>query len=147
MYRSFTAANFNNCFIPRIFCGKKINTSKLETLQECALGLVFCDQNSTYDCVTSVLSIASNVWRLKFSSDCTNLIQHTEIVYWLTLWQILEIGRDMCHLYQPKFPTYTQGFRSFENSGSKLWNSWPHTIKNINDINEFKKNIIEWCHT
>ena len=31
-----------------MFCGKK-NTSKLEKLQERALRLVFCDQNSSYD--------------------------------------------------------------------------------------------------
>ena len=55
--------------------------------------------------------------------------------------------RDKCRLHQPQFHTYTYGFRSFKYSGSKLWNSLPRAIKNTNDINEFKKNITEWCQT
>ena len=55
--------------------------------------------------------------------------------------------RDKCRLHQPQFHTYTYGFKSFKYSGSKLWNSLPRAIKNTNDINEFKKNITEWCQT
>ena len=55
--------------------------------------------------------------------------------------------RDRRRLNQPRFHTYTYGFRSFRYSGSKLWNSLPRAIKNTNDINEFKKNITEWCQT
>ena len=49
--------------------------------------------------------------------------------------------------HKARFHTYTYGFRSFRYSGSKLWNSLPRAIKNTNDINEFKKNITEWCQT
>ena len=48
IYRSFIAAKFNYCPISWMFCGKK-NTSKLEKLQERALRLVICVQNSSYD--------------------------------------------------------------------------------------------------
>ena len=48
IYRSFIAANFNHCPISWMICGEK-NTSKLEKIQERALRLVFCDQNSSYD--------------------------------------------------------------------------------------------------
>ena len=48
IYRSFIAANFNYSPIFWIFFGKK-NTYKLEKLQERALRLAFCDQNSSYD--------------------------------------------------------------------------------------------------
>ena len=55
--------------------------------------------------------------------------------------------RDTCGLHQPQFHTYTYEFKSFRYAGSKLWNSLPCAIKNTNDINEFKKNITEWCQT
>ena len=55
--------------------------------------------------------------------------------------------RDKYHLHQPQFHTYTYGFRSFKYSGSKLWNSLPRAIQNTNDINEFEKNVTEWCQT
>ena len=55
--------------------------------------------------------------------------------------------RDRRRLNQPRFHTYTYGFRSFRYSGSKPWTSLPRAIKNTNDINEFEKNITEWCQT
>ena len=151
IYRSFIAANFNYCPISWIFCGKK-NTTKLEKLQERALRLVFCDKTATHDDLLK----RGNFLSLKaFRTRCL-AVEVYKCVHGLNPTYLNDLFteplanynfRDKCRLHQPQFHTYTYGFRSFKYSGSKLWNSLPRAIKNTNDINEFKKNITEWCQT
>ena len=151
IYRSFIAANFNYCPISWMFCGKK-NTSKLEKLQERALRLVFCDQNSSYDDLLKRGNFLSlKAYRIKCLAvevfKCVHGVNPTYLKRLFTEPLANYNLRDRRRLNQPRFHTYTYGFRSFRYSGSKLWNSLPRAIRNTNDINEFKKNITEWCQT
>ena len=151
IYRSFIAANFNYCPISWMFCGKK-NTSKLEKLQERALRLVFCDQISSYDDLLKRGNFLSlKAYRIKCLAvevfKCVHGFNPTYLNRLFTEPLAIYNLRDRRRLNQPRFHTYTYGFRSFRYSGSKLWNSLPRAIKNTNDINEFKKNITEWCQT
>ena len=151
IYRSFIAANFNYCPISWMFCGKK-NTSKLEKLQERALRLVFCDQISSYDDLLKRGNFLSlKAYRIKCLAvevfKCVHGFNPTYLNRLFTEPLANYNLRDRRRLNQPRFHTYTYGFRSFRYSGSKLWNSLPRAIKNTNDINEFKKNITEWCQT
>ena len=143
IYRTFITASFNHCPISWIFCGKKI-TSKLEKLQECALRLVFCDQTATYDDLLK----RGNFLSLKAFRNRCPAVEAYKCIHGLNPMYLNALFteplanynfRDKCHLHQPQFHTYTYGFRSFKYSGSKLWNSLPHAIKNKNNINEFKK--------
>ena len=150
IYRSFIAANFNYRPISWIFCGKK-NTTKLEKLQERALRLQ-PPKTATYDDLLK----RGNFLSLKaFRTRCL-AVEVYKCVHGLNPTYLNDLFneplanynfRDKCRRHQPQFHTYTYGFRSFKYSGSKLWNSLPRAIKNTNDINEFKKNITEWCQT
>ena len=55
--------------------------------------------------------------------------------------------RDNSRLMQPKFNTKRYGYKSFKYLGSKVWNCLPPCVKNVNDLNLFKKNIYNWCLT
>ena len=154
IYRSFIAASFNYCPISWIFCGKK-NTSKLEKLQEQqerTFRLVFCDKTATYDDLLNRGNFLSlNAYRIRCLAvevyKCAHGLNRTYLNDRFTEPLAKYNFRDKCRLHQPQFHTYTYGFRSFKYSGSKLWNYLPRAIKNTNDINEFKKNITEWCPT
>ena len=128
------------------------NTTKLEKLQERALRLVFCDKTATYDDLLKRGNFLSlKAFRTRCLAvevyKCVHGLNPTYLNYLFTEPLANYNFRDKCRLHQPQFHTYTYGFRSFKHSGSKLWNSLPRAIKNTNDINEFKKNITEWCQT
>ena len=114
--------------------------------------LVFCDKTATYEDLLK----RGNFLSLKaFRTRCL-AVEVYKCVHGLNPTYLNDLFteplanynfRDKCRLHQPQFHTYTYGFRSFKYSGSKLWNFLPRAIKNTNDINEFKKNITEWCQT
>ena len=118
------AANFNICPISWIFCDKK-NTSKLETLQERALHLVFCDKNSTNNDILKrdnflslkpyrIKCLAVVVYKCVQGFNPTHLNRPlVEPLRNYNFW-------DRCRLNQPKFHTHTYGFWSLQYSRSKL---------------------------
>ena len=53
----------------------------------------------------------------------------------------------MVSLLQPKFNTKRYGYRSFKYFGSKIWNSLPTSIKNLDDLDLFKRDLFNWCMT
>ena len=137
--------------IVQLFCGKK-NTSKLEKLQERTLRLVFCDQNSSYDDLLKRGNFLSpKAYRIKCLAvevfKCVHGFDPTYLNSLFTEPLANYNFRDRRRLNQPRFHTYKYGFKFLRYSGSKLWNSIPRAIKNTDDINEFKKNITEWCQT
>ena len=52
--------------------------------------------------------------------------------------------RDGSIAHQPIFQTITFGYRSFSYYGSKLWNSLPLYLKQVDDIQAFKKELHNW---
>ena len=55
--------------------------------------------------------------------------------------------RDQSRLLQPKFNTKRYGYRSFKYFGSKIWNSLPTIIKNLDDLDMFKRDLFNWRMT
>ena len=55
--------------------------------------------------------------------------------------------RDQSRLLQIKFNTKRYGYRSFKYFGSKIWNSLPTIIKNLDALNMFKRDLFNWCMT
>ena len=107
---------------------------KLEKLQERALRLVFCDQHATYiDLLRWGKFFSLSAYRFRclavevykrfhgLNPPCLNDL--------FTDPSGNENFREKCRLNQPKFNTYTCGFRSFKYYGSKLWNSLPRFDK------------------
>ena len=52
--------------------------------------------------------------------------------------------RDGTKLIQPKVNTTRNGFKSFRYQGAKIWNELPTSIKNTEDVSEFKYRLNEW---
>ena len=118
IYMSFISANFNYCPISWIFCGKK-NISKLEKIQERALRLVFCDQRASYDDLLkrgNFLSLKAH--RIKCLAvevfKCFHGLNPTYMNDIFTEPLANYNFRDKCRLNQPRFHTYTYGYRSFK---------------------------------
>ena len=53
--------------------------------------------------------------------------------------------RNSSRLLQPKFNTYTFGYKSFRYFGSKVWNLLPAKLKKSDNIHAFRKELYDWC--
>ena len=151
VFKSFISSNFNYCPVSWMFCGKT-NLNKLEKLQERALRFVFRDTTSPYETLLERGNFLSlSVYRIRcLAIEVFKCVHGNNPAYLNNLFSqpILKYDlRDSFRLEQPKFHTFTYGFRSFRYYGSKLWNILPHSVKNTKDMNVFKKNITEWCHS
>ena len=122
----------------------------MEKLQERALRFVFNDSHATYEeLLEKGKFLPLSIYRLRFLAiEVYKSITRLSPPYMNDLFNsrpVKYILRDSHHLQQPKFNTYKYGFKSFRYYGAKLWNSLPTNVKYSKDINEFKKNVTEWC--
>ena len=149
VYKSFICANFTYCLLVWMLCGKT-NMNKFEKLQERALATVYRDRSLTHDDMLRMsgqLSIRMNLVRL-LAIEVFKCVNGTNPVYLNELFITPESNYDLrnkSRLLQPKFNTYKYGYNSFRYLGSKLWNSLPSHLKNINDLYDFRREIYKWC--
>ena len=151
VYKSFISANFNFGPIVWLFCGKT-NLKKLEKLQERALATVYCDKSLAYEDMlkrSGQLCIRLNLIRLLAIEmfKCMNGLNPLYINDMFSGKDSSYNLRDNSRLMQLKFNTKIYGYKSFKYLGSKVWNCLPSCVKNVNDLNLFKKNIYNWCLT
>ena len=137
VYKSFIKANFNYCPMVWMFCGKT-NLNKLEKLQERALAVVYGDNSLDYDDMlqrSCQLRIRINLIRLVAIEmfKCTKGINPAYMNDMFIDKESKYNLRDQSRLLQPKFNTKRYGYRSFMYFGSKIWNSLPNNIKNLDD--------------
>ena len=149
VYKFFICANFNYCPLVWMQCGKT-NLNKLEKLQERALATVYRDRSLTYDVMLKMsgqLSIRMNLVRLLAIEifKCLNGMNPAYLNELLITHESKYELRNRSRLLQPKFNTYRYGYNSFRYLGSKLWNSLPSHLKNIDDIFDFRREIYKWC--
>ena len=62
-------------------------------------------------------------------------VQHFHITVWHT---------GGIKLIQPKVNSTRNGLKSFRYQGAKIWNYLPTSVKNTEDVSEFKYRINEW---
>ena len=151
IYKSFIYSNFNYCPLTWIFCGKK-NTDKLEKLQERALRFVFNDSISTYELLLKNAELLPlSVLRLKLLAievyKCINCINPEYMNDMFKHKSLPYDFRDSSKLETSKYNGKTFGYKSFTYYGSKLWNSIPAEIKNVDSLSKFKQKISLWCQT
>ena len=130
-------------------CGKT-NLNKLEKLQERALVTVYRDRSLTYDVMLKMsgqLRIHMNLVRLLAIEifKCLNGMNPAHLYELLTTHESKYELRNRSRLLQPKFNTYRYGYNSFRYLGSKLWNSLPSHLKDIDNIYDFRREIYKWC--
>ena len=142
IFKSYIHSNFSYCPIAWIFCGK-VNSVKLEKLQERALRFVFRDFESTYDeLLTRANILPLSLFRLRFLAiEIYKCRTDNNPLYLNELFKPKSTTynlRDSKILHQPRFNTFTFGYRSFNYYGAKLWNSLPVYLKNAESVNNFK---------
>ena len=151
VYKSLINANFNYCPIVWMFCGKT-NLNKLEKLQERALATVYGDTSLNYDDmlqrsgqlrirINLMLLVAIGIFKCSRGVNplyLNDMFSNKESNYNL---------RDKSRLLQPKFNTKRYGYRSFHYYGSKIWNTLPASIKDLEDLGMFKQHLFNWCLT
>ena len=143
-------SNFTYCAIVWHFCGI-MNNSKIEKIQERALRIVFSDYSSDYQDLinrfgtdTMLQSRLKKIVLETFKSIkginpqyIQNILKYKEQPYSL---------RNPTPLIQIKKKTTKYGLRSYEYLSSKLWNTLPNHMKNIEDIDIdlFKLSLKNW---
>ena len=132
--------NFNYCPTVWLFSGKTI-LKKLEKLQERALATVYYDKSLAYqDMLKRVVSYASN-WILYVSLLLVCWNSWIALISCASMKCLVVKTRDNSRSIQPKLNTKRYGYKSFKYLGSKVWNCLQPCVKNVNDLNLFKKNI------
>ena len=150
-YRAFISSNFNYCPLAWIFCGSK-NMTKLEKLQERALRFVYKDRDCSYEDLLKrghFLSLSKSRYRF-LAIEVFKCVKGLNPQYMNNFFKIKSIPygfRDSTILEQPEFNTKTYGYRSFRYVGAKLWNVLPLNLKNIDNLDIFKREISTWCHS
>ena len=124
VYTSFISSNFNYCPVSWIFCGKT-NLNELEKLQERALRFVFRDITSPYETLLERGNFHPlSVYRFRCLAIEVFKCVHGNNPSYLNHLFSQSIPkydlRDSFRLEQPKFRTFTYGFRSFRYFGSKV---------------------------
>ena len=151
VYKSFISANFSYCPVVWLFCGK-VNSLKLEKLQERALRLVYNDHINSYeDLLGQANLLGLSRYRLRFLAIEMYKCARSENTEYLNVLfnkkESVYNFRDDDILHQPKFNTITYGYRSFAYYGTKLWNALPHDIKKSENVNIFKTKLNIWCRS
>ena len=126
IYQSFVASNFNYCPLVWHFCGK-LNTAKIEKIQERALKIIYKDYNSSYDELlinTDTPSLFMSRIRLILFEvyKCIRDINPPIINEIFENKPITYSFRNKHKIEQKKKRTTTYGLRSFGYTGAKLWN-------------------------
>ena len=149
VYNSFISSNFTYCPVAWMFCGRK-NVSKIEKVQERALRFVYDDHVSPY---TSLLSrgnfLSLSMFRIYFLAiEVFKCVKQTNPPYLNCLFTKCEVKynlRDSDLLLQPKFKTFTYGYKSFSYFGAKVWNTLSSNVKSCNTLSAFKRELKKWC--
>ena len=55
--------------------------------------------------------------------------------------------RDSDLIIQPKFKTFTYGYKSFSYFGAKIWNALSPDLKSCDSLPSFKKKLKNWCQS
>ena len=151
VYKSFVSANFNYCPVVWMLCGKT-NLGKLERLQERALSIIFLEKSLSYNELlkkSGQLSVKMNLMRFLIIEvfKCVRGINPSYLNDMFIAPTSNYDLRNSSRLLQPKFNTYTFGYKSFSYFGSKVWNLLPAKLKKNNNINAFRKELYDWCLT
>ena len=114
--------------------------------------MVYCDKSLAYEDMlkrSGQLCIRLNLLRL-LAIEMLKCMNSLNSLYINDMFS----GKDSSYnlrynsrLMQPKFNTKKYGYKSFKYLGSEVWNCLLLCVKNVNDLNLFKKSIYNWCLT
>ena len=149
VFNSFILSNFNYCPLVWHHCSITDNR-KIEKIQERGLRFVYNDCKSSYSELLSrsnkKMLYISRLQKLAiFVFKCKNEIGPPSVHNLYATKDISYNLRDPSKFVQPKSNTTTFGLKSLKYSGAALWNNdLPKDIKEITNINVFKKLVKTW---
>jgi hypothetical protein len=131
-----------------MFCGKQ-NEEKIEKVQKRALRFMYKDYEHEYNTMLELYKCDSIklVTLRTLACEVFKCIHEISPAY---QWDIFtknpapREGRNSNELINPKYNTVKHGFLSFRFYGSRLYNQIPNEIRQVSDINEFKKLLKNW---
>ena len=149
IYNSFIVSCFSYCPLVWHFCGKQ-NSNKLERINERALRILFNDFSAPYDELlnrNNSPTILKSRLRL-MTLEVFKCIKSLGPLCLNDMFQIKPLEYDMRNstkVLQPMRKTSKFGLRTVSYVGAKLWNSLPHNLFTVMDmdINEFRSFLIE----
>ena len=148
VYYSFIMSNFNCCPLVLHFCGK-VNTKKIEKIQERALRFIYQDYNSSYDALLNKSQLPSHgVRRLRaIALEAFKFLNNQTPVYLsviLTFKSHSYSFRFTNTIEVPQVRTNKYGVKSFRSTAAKMWNSLPQQFREIITVESFRSQISTW---
>ena len=145
IFQSFIRSNFLYCPLVWHQCGK-LNTQKLENLQERGLRIIFDDYVSTYSSLLNRADLPSLLhWRLQvLATETYKAVNGLSPQYIQNLFVGKHTNyhlRDPHKLHLHLHNTVKYGINSISHEGAKLWNTLPVNIKECKSVAEFKTKI------
>ena len=148
IYVAFIVSNFLYCPLTWHFCSK-INTKKMEKVQERALRIILRDVQNDYKMLLENSKRNSfHLMRLKLIA-----IEMFKVTNGMTPIFLQELFTKKQHFYSvrnnitlklPAYNTITYGKNNLSYYGALLWNNIDMKYKNVNCLNEFKQLISQW---
>ena len=146
--RLFIASNFNHCNIVWHFC-VHTNSLKIEKVHKKSLNVVLNDYLSPYHILLEkVKRPTMYVSRMKSIglevSKCLHKCSPTYITDMFSISASPYDTRGGIKLIQPRVNSTRNVLYSFRYQGAKIWNELPTSVKNTEDVSEFKYRLNEW---
>ena len=148
IYKSFIMYNFNYCPLIWMFTSKT-SLSKLENIQNRALGFVLNDYQSGYtDLLHNAKVPGIKIMVLRYLAiEVFKCVKEISPAYLNAMFIRKECPyalRDNFILVRPKVNLTQYGLKSFKRYGAKIWNNLPTSFKANISLDEFKTIIKSW---
>ncbi len=142
IYHTFILSNFNYCPIVWHFCGK-VNTKKIEKIQERALRFMFNDKKSSYSSLLEKCGYNTLLIRCikTIATEVFNSFNNLNPTFINTAFAANTISYGLINynvLFQPKRQKVTYDKTTFKYCGSHKWNLLSNEIKTSIDFDTFK---------
>ena len=139
LYRAFIAPNFNYCAESWHFFGNRL-TEKLEKLNERALRFVYQDKTFPYEIliVKNGYSTLANQRLAKMLSTVFRAIGNGNVPSSIS--ELLTVRNSNSNLHGdailklPKVNSTKYGIKSWKYQATRLWNTIPNSLRNIDNI-------------
>ena len=132
-------------------CHSRENNSKINRLHERCLRTIYNDKQSSFnELLEKDGSVSIHVRNLQVLA--TGMYKISNGLLTPLMKDVFPINRNPCILIQnsefsrPRTNTVYHGTESISNLGPKLWDLVPSNLKEICDLDKFKKAIKQWKH-